>query len=735
MRTMVIFRAIPFLLFIASGFCSLLYQIVWLRLAFAAFGVNTPVLSVVLSVFMLGLALGSWLAGRYVETIVRRSRVSAAVLYGLVEWGIAMGAVAVPRMFKFGERVLLTFGETSSGGYLTLSAIIITLAILGFATLMGMTFPLMMAFLRSAPRRQLESFSFLYLANVIGAMTGACITALLLVEMYGFRKTLLVAATINILIGLAAFLLPLLVRRSPVLLPESIHPITPAPPPGAARVGKTLRLVLLFTTGFTSLAMEVAWTRAFTSVLLTTIYAFAALLSVYLLATWAGSALYRYHLARQRVWLTETLLGALFATSLLPLILNDPRWHQRADIVLASIIPISALLGYLTPRLIDEHSRGEPYAAGFAYAVNVAGCIAGPLFAGYFLLPIVGVKWSLVLLAGAYGVLFALIMKRMSLMQRVSPAVAGAALLVVGIVYTATYETPHLYHQAVVLRDHTATVVGYGEGMEKRLLVNGVGITHLTPITKFMAHLPIVFRAEPPKSTLVICLGMGTTFRSLSSWEGRTTAVELVPSVRDVFGFFFPDASTVLTARDKHIVVDDGRRFLKRTMERFDVITLDPPPPVEAAGSSLLYSVEFYRTLRDHLSTTGVLQQWFPGGEVTIETAVANSLRHVFPHVKVFSSIEGWGHHFIASMQPLETPTVEQILTRMPPTATRDLMEWYPQRSPRQVWQAMLAQEIDLQTLVAKDSRLALTDDRPFNEYFWLRRFLDRLRVRLETTL
>ena len=93
---MVILRAIPFLLFVASGFCSLVYQIVWLRLAFAAFGVNTPVLSVVLSVFMLGLALGSWLAGRYADAAVRRTNVSAAILYGLVEWGSPSALLRYP---------------------------------------------------------------------------------------------------------------------------------------------------------------------------------------------------------------------------------------------------------------------------------------------------------------------------------------------------------------------------------------------------------------------------------------------------------------------------------------------------------------------------------------------------------------------------------------------------------------------------------------------------------------
>lgn len=515
----------------------------------------------------------------------------------------------------------------------------------------------------------------------------------------------------------------------------SIEPSTAADTPSPLASGKTLRLVLLFTTGFSSMAMEIVWTRALTPVLHTTIYAFAALLSVYLLATWAGSAFYRYHLARQSVWSIETVLGGLFALSLLPLVLNDPRWHQRSAVVLVSIMAISALLGYLTPRLVDEHSRGEPRPADFAYAVNIAGCIAGPLFGAYFLLPMVGVKWSLIFLAAAYGVTLSLTMRNIPGIQRLSPAVVGAALLLVGTAYTVTYETPQLYGEAAVLRDHTATVVAYGEGMKKRLLVNGVGITILTPITKFMGHLPLVFRVEPPSSTLVICFGMGTTFRSLASWGGSTTAVELVPSVHDVFGFYFPDARMVLAAPTKQIVIDDGRRFLKRTMERFDAITLDAPPPVEAAGSSLLYSIEFYRTLSDHLSADGVLQQWFPGGEVAIETAVANSLQQVFPHVKVFRSIEGWGHHFIASVQPLETPGVDEVLRRMPPAARRDLMEWYPERTPEDVWRDMLAQDINLQDLVSKESQLAVTDDRPFNEYFWLRRLIHRLRTKLEITL
>ncbi len=100
-----------------------------------------------------------------------------------------------------------------------------------------------------------------------------------------------------------------------------------------------------------------------------------------------------------------------------------------------------------------------------------------------------------------------------------------------------------------VLRDNTATIVATGEGKNKRLLVNGVGITGLTPITKFMAHLPLAYLDRPPQNALVVCFGMGTTFRSLLSWGIPVTAVELVPSVPKVFGYYHADGPSCCVRR------------------------------------------------------------------------------------------------------------------------------------------------------------------------------------------
>src|SRR5215510_4246112 len=93
-------KQLLFLLFFISGFCGLLYQVVWVRLAFASFGIITPVLSIVISVFMLGLALGSWAGGAVVAPLVQWTGLSAVFFYGMAEALIGAGAIAVPRLFS-----------------------------------------------------------------------------------------------------------------------------------------------------------------------------------------------------------------------------------------------------------------------------------------------------------------------------------------------------------------------------------------------------------------------------------------------------------------------------------------------------------------------------------------------------------------------------------------------------------------------------------------------------------
>lgn len=714
-------KRLLFEFFFLSGFCGLLYQVVWLRLAFASFGIITPVISVVISVFMLGLALGSWAGGRL---ITRRHRLSAIYFYALAELAIGIGAFLVPYFFGVGEGLLEKSGEANSLAYLSLSAVAITLSILPFSFAMGATYPLVMAYVREQGDGDEKSFSHLYLANVVGASLGALLTATILVELLGFRHTLWIAGGLNFLVAFGAF-----------LLGRSSRGQATTPEDGAAGVptaqGRDVpwARTILFATGLTSLAMEVVWTRTFAPVLGTQVYAFAALLVVYLVATWVGSFLYRRHLARGSVPSIGQLLLVVAAAAFLPIVLNDPRATPAGFVgalfALGSIVPLCATLGYLTPRLMDDFAGGQPSVAGRAYAINAFGCILGPLIASYALLPLIGAKYSLVVLALPLLVLAYVLRAELTTGWRWGGGVAATALVVLALFVNVSYEDPCAWdaRNCEVRRDYTATVVSHGTGMDKRLLVNGVGITHLTPITKYMAHLPLAFHRGTPESALVICFGMGTSYRSLLSWNVDTTAVELVPSVWHAFPFYHNDAGAVMRNPRGKIVIDDGRRYLDRSRETFDVIIVDPPPPVEAAGSSLLYSREFHEAVRDRLKPGGVFQTWFPVGEEAIARAIARSLVVVFPHVKVYRSVEGWGFHFIASMEPLRTLDAAQMLGRMPPAAQADLTEWTI-HGLRPDIERVLGQEIPITSVLPAHPANLITDDRPYNEYYLVRRVM-----------
>lgn len=723
-----------FVFFLVSGFCGLVYEVVWLRLAMAQFGVTTPLVSIVLSVFMGGLALGSWGAGVLSKRYEARPQSTFLRLYAGAELVVAASRDLVPAILGWGRRSLEGVGSGSwgSGGYHLASALWISAALLPFCVAMGATFPLAMgAIRRSGSRSATRSFSLLYLANVIGAALGTLVSAFILIEVFGFRGTLAVAAALNAVLAAGALLLSLTPSAAPEAVPDVEPPAAPREAPDG--LSGTSVLLALFSTGLVSMALEVVWVRMLTPYLGNIVYAFAVILALYLVATFASSGLYRWRARRgEALALSPAVWGAMGASALLILAATDPRWGGLGAWSLglvrafAGIVPFCGLLGYATPLLVDRWSAGEPRRAGVAYAINVLGCIVGPLMAGFVLLPWVGEPLSVLLAAAPLFGLGLLAGRRRAgaagRTPRLTPSLASAGVVAVGLFLAPrTYESR--FSGATVLRDSTATVATYGQGMQKHLLVNGIGMTYLTPITKMMVHLPLTFQAEPPRSALIICFGMGTSFRSALSWGLDTTAVELVPSVPAAFGFFHPDAPALLKLPNAHVVIDDGRRFLERSNASYDLVVVDPPPPVSAAGSSLLYSREFCDTVKKRLTPHGIFQQWIPSGDGLVVASITRALLESFPHVRGFTSVEGWGLHLLASREPIPDATAATLAGRLPPAAARDLIEWGPADTPEAQLRTVLEGEVRLDQILALAPRApALHDDRPVNEYFLLRR-------------
>jgi predicted membrane-bound spermidine synthase len=474
------------------------------------------------------------------------------------------------------------------------------------------------------------------------------------------------------------------------------------------------------------MGLEVVWIRQFTPYLGTMVYAFAAILALYLVATLIGSKIYRIW-NRKHTSEPELIWLGLGFCALLALPGGDPHFRLLTFFrPFLGIVPFSMILGFVTPMLVDRWSEGNPDRAGTAYATNVAGCILGPLLSGFILLPLASEHWVICLFAIPWLLAGIRPDWLTATPLKIRRPIVAVLLVLLGLQLTwvsKDFETQRQFHDRIVLRDSTATIVAAtGDKGLKRLLVNGVGITSLTPITKIMAHLPMAELSHPPQNALNICFGMGTTFRSLLSWGVPTTSVELVPSVPRVFPYYHPDGAQLLRSPLAHVVIDDGRRYLERTSEQFDVITIDPPPPIEAAGSSMLYSKEFYAVLSQRLRHDGILQTWLPEGDPTVRSAVTRALTESFPYVRVFQYSATWGYQFLASKEPIPYRVGAELVARMPEPAVRDLMEWPFRPTPADELNFTLQHEQPLSVMLDADPTVqAMRDDHPVNEYVILR--------------
>jgi spermidine synthase len=704
--------------FFLSGFCSILYELVWLRLAMARFGVTTALVSIVLSMFMAGLGIGSLGAGAWLRRRASAIQFPPLRLYALIELLIGVSALMVPLELVWGHRVLqaaATHTVLSSAWFYVIAGACLTLTLVPWCACMGATIPVAMFAIRQNPRYEARrSFSFLYLANVIGAIAGSIIP-LFIIEFYGFHRTLRVGAVLNSIIAASAFAMT-------VLAPSLPSQTASRPAAATQPIQQRGILLLLFCTGLVTMGMEIVWVRLFTSYLGGVVYSFAAILASYLCGTFAGSQAYRFWSRTHRIesrlaWISLALLG------MLPILTSDSRFTLGPlSRVLLGIIPFAAMMGFLTPMLVDRWSAGDPDRAGRAYAVNVVGCILGPLLAGFILLPFVSERLTALLLALPW---LALAWPRrgrpaMALWERaVTVGVALASLAA----YLATRNYEEQFGKHETLRDSTATVVAYGVGLQKHLLVNGISMTTLSPITKMMAHFALASLDHPPQNLLVICFGMGTTFRSALTWGVPVTSVDLVPSVPKLFHYFHADAAQVAGSPLAQIVTDDGRRYLERVPTKYDVIIIDPPPPVQAAGSSLLYSEEFYAVAKQRLQPGGILVQWLPtNGDADMVVSVTEALRNSFPYLRIFHSLEGDGWHFLASERPIPQRSAAELLARMPGEAVADMMEWEPAKTPTAHFDSMLSTETTPeQTIASVPGVPPLQDDRPVNEYYLLR--------------
>ena len=251
-------------------------------------------------------------------------------------------------------------------------------------------------------------------------------------------------------------------------------------------------------------------------------------------------------------------------------------------------------------------------------------------------------------------------------------------------------------------------------------------MTILTVDARLMPILPLMTRPES-ESALTVAFGMGSSFRTALIAGLEVEAVELVPSVPQMFGHFYPDAAEVLSNPRANVIVADGRNHVELTDRQYDIIVTDPPPPIESAGVSVISSYEYYLAGRDRLNEGGVMMQWMPYGQSVEEfKAHLRSFAAVFPHTLVAFGPGGYGFLMLGSEAPIELreDTMREVLRR--PGVLEDLSTAYDSpETTEDGWVSLIQRQVWIQGDEVREfagEGPLITDDRPLPEYFLLRR-------------
>jgi spermidine synthase len=633
---------------VLSGASGLIYQVIWFRVLGLIFGVTVHATSAVLAAFMAGLAVGSFLAGRFADRLKR-----PLLAYGIVEIAIGVFGLASLWALDLLQPIYKALALSVTDSVLVLSVVRFALAFLIMlvpTTLMGATMPLVVrsSLLRAGSLSR--NVSVLYAANTFGAVAGAFTSAFYLIGLYGITATTAVAAGINLVVGILWIWLSLAAPRETEAAPPNVDEVAELRP--SERISPTtarLVLVVYGLSGAIALAYEVVWTRLLAGIFPSTVYAFAMMLCAILTGIALGSWAVNGVITRRANWLfwfavLEVALGLTAVLSLTAiaqayrveglvrgwlgwpvetLVVNEP-WFMLA-FALVCIGPTAFLMGVTFPVATKLYASGFTdigRRVGTIYGVNVLGALAGSLGGGLVLIPVFGAQralWALAISNALLGLLLLLATPAHG-RQRLTVAVASAALfvLIAGV-------SPDVYRTLFATDPQTTETIWFHEGQDANvrvardlegnlvLFTNSAGQNNdsrAEAVFHYQLGLLGPLLHPNPKEVLVVGLGVGQTAGAASLHPGtHTTVVELLPGVIEAAPLFSHVNFELHLNPNVTIVAADGRNFLLLAGQRFDVIESDPIWPTHA-GAANLYSADYYRLARQALKDDGIMVQW-----------------------------------------------------------------------------------------------------------------------------
>jgi predicted membrane-bound spermidine synthase len=635
--------------FFLSGAAALVYQVAWQRLLGLTTGIAVHSVAIITAAFMAGLGIGSHVGGTMSAKLTPKK---SLIAFGVIELLVAAFAtVSVPFYYGFLYRYMPELYDGMVRG-----AITHFLSLLPPTALMGMSLPFLVRGLVQDREDAPRTIGLLYGANALGASAGAFLTPWVLIRFLGVTGAILTGAVGSAIAGIGALILA---RRTVASFADTAPvegeaPLdTPVSDDDDERAQPLRHWVWLYAlSGFVSLSLEVVWFRVLDVTAKGGAFAFGTLLAVYLLGLSAGT----FAAARRAASIRRPLevfltcqIGVVVVTVLahsllvwLPASFPGISWivaygqtpygvHLRAaslseflivylGLPIALFGPSTFLMGFGFPvlqRATQKDPVGSGRTVGLLQAANIAGCTLGSLFTGLVLLDTVGTSGVFKALS-LVSLMIALLGWRATGSARFG-WLAGA-LLVLGVTFPGN---DHLWLRlhgdpdpvvSLVEEDAASVTLLTPEGERYKLWING---RHNSWLPYGWLHTAIgAFPAivhPNPEDVAVVGMGSGDTAWAASSNEKtqRVVVFEIASSQPRLMGRVAPRAGMSRVEQflqDKRVTIvkDDGRRRLHADGRKYDIIVADAID-TDSTMSNNLYSVEFYRLVKDTLKPGGLM--------------------------------------------------------------------------------------------------------------------------------
>ncbi len=701
------------LIFILSGASALIYEVIWMRQLTLVFGSTVFATSTVLTAFMAGLALGSYYFGRKID----ESNMSPLKLYAILEVGIGGFCIIWPLLLSVLTAIYVLIYRNITTEFYTLSLIrfVLTFGILLVpSTLMGGTLPVLTRFFVKRLEQLGTNIGILYALNTFGAVIGTVAAGFILIEAFGITWSLRVAIIINLGVALVAWLLTLLAHNieedaETTIVNETTDSDEPTERPRLIRIGtwhiqeKTFVLLAIGISGFCALAYEVLWTRILVFFLGSTTYAFATMLAAFLFGIALGSMVFSRWVDRIRQPLIAfgiVQLGiGLFSLVLMPVFeslygityalqstFGGSRFWTFFSCFLVMSLP-TFLMGASFPlvtKIYTGDTRQLGRSIGNVYAVNTVGSILGAFCAGFILIPLLNIRPSIILAVMLNTTIgFLLVMtgwqvaktQKTTTVKQVTQGIGiGVSILNIGfaIILLLTLNQP-LFLKSTIFKTQRPgdTVVDYKEEIDAtvttlkdeenvyRLYVDANQAADASrwdsPSHRVIAHLPLLLHPNPRRA-LVVGFGMGLTSYSITQHGVQVDAIELSKGVISAAREHFAHVNgNIFENRLFNYSINDGRNHILMTEKKYDMISTGIIHPLVSAGSSNIYTADFYRLCRRILTEDGIMCQWVPLHRLPEAhfKMIVRTFIHVFPETTLWYKYTPDFVILIGTLEPL----------------------------------------------------------------------------------